>query len=298
MGAMKRLSTPLFLSVLLSLAMAAPAQATLLAFDHFVTGSGGYSTGSLYNKNPAGGSAGFIGAWSNANSSSTTHVQVEAGGLTHSLAMNPEADGNLFIRPQSNNDGRRLTRAFDATTLSAIAQTSTLYYSGLFATAENPASNAGPVWFGIGTNTNSNANPANGVYFTHSGANGFSLWNNGSVESLSFTPLVNTTYLLVVGIDFVANSVSYSVFADGATLSTPAVSGSFATTITPANLTHLLAGHQSNNSGYSSELATPRLDEFLLGTTLDAVAVPEPSTYTAIMATVIGLVMLRRRRRG
>ncbi|MCC5839880.1 MAG: PEP-CTERM sorting domain-containing protein [Opitutales bacterium] len=296
---MKKHLTSLSLLASVSLSLAVPAGATLLAFDQFITGPSGYTTGNIYNQTPSTGSLGFTGAWGNTNNANTTHIQAEATGLTHSLAVNPNADGNLFIRPQSNNDGRRVTRAFNAATLTAIEDTSTLFYSGLFRTAENPAINAGPVWFGIGTNTNANQNPANGVYFTHNGASGFSIWNNGSVESLSLTPAVNTTYLFVVGIDFAANSVSYSVYADGDTLGSPAATGSFTTTITTANLTHLLAGHQSNNSGYSGESATPRFDEFMLGTTMDAVVIPEPRTYAAIFGLLaLGVILMRRRQRS
>lgn len=285
-------------STLFFLFVSVSAHATLIAVDQFETvGTGSYNTGNISGQNPTI-PTGFTGAWG-AGNNATSHMEVESGGLTHALLPQSASGGNVFVRPQSNNDGRNRHRAFDSTAASTIGSSTELYFSALVQVGENPTTNFGPNWFGIGaTPSASNATPSSGIYISYSGGtDGLRIWENGIYNNTTLVPTVDETYMVVVGIDFNDSQVTWDIFDQNDEISSPSFSGNFASTITQAQIVSLFVGHLSNNSGFSSNSDTPKFDEFRLGTTLgDVIAIPEPGTL-ALVGIALGSLLLFRRRR-
>lgn len=302
---------PKFLtSALIALFATATAQASLIATDSFFVGTGGYNSGSLYGINPTVSNSGFSGAWSNENNQTTANLQASAESLSHNLVSGSTADGSIFA--VANNTGRTVTRAFDgtvnATINDLITNNGTLYFSGLVG-GENwshQASGGSTVQLGLGADRTHSQLHTNGGVFARVGDNGAFMLSvttsGGTTKETSVASLAaGQTYLFTTSIDF-NHSVGFhritmNLYDSDATDPLNPTVTNFddvaAADFGAAQLGYLVFNH--NNTGNSTTDTTPRFDEFRMGTSLDAVLIPEPGTLALVGIALGSLLFFRRR---
>lgn len=297
----------------LGLAMAANANATMIASDSFTSGdpdSGYYGTGTLMNKNPMVGVSGFDGWWSTAYNH-TGDLASKNMSLSHPLIPGAQADGLIYTT--TGPTARQVFRKIDWEQ-SGVSPTDESAYWFSFAMSTSDGQRVGALGL-RGTNPwitdiagvmDSNPGPDSGMTVDNPGLIGISVgfdnssvavWVDGIKTAIPDSQVIaGETYFVLASIEndlSGLDQITVSIYSQNQTLAD--LDNPFATVSFEAELTGKLRNLSAQKLAANAETEM-YFDEFRFGTTMYDVVVPEPAALT--MLGVGGLLALGRRRRN
>lgn len=297
----------------LGLAMAANANATIIASDSFTSGdpdSGYYGTGTLMNKNPTVGVSGFDGPWST-SWNQTGDLQSKNVSLSHAMIPGSTADGAIYTT--TGPTARQIFRKIDWEE-SGVSPTDESAYWFSFAMSTSDGQRVGALGLrgtnpwpsGSGGVMDSNPGPNSGMTVDNPDLIGISVgfdnssiavWVDGIKTAIPDSQATaGETYFVLASI---ANDpsgldqVTVNVYGHNQTLAD--LDDPFATVSFEAELTGKLRNLSAQKLAAAGTETEMYFDEFRFGTTMYDVVVPEPAALT--MLGVGGLLVLGRRRR-
>jgi hypothetical protein len=288
------------------------AQAGLLAADSF---DYGLTNGAMLFGQAPTNSTGFTGTW--AWSSGTGDAQWRTGSLSYTdrksasiigtgghLHLSGLAMGNVFMRLDYSQATIDAINANGGAFFSFLSQrTGPTTVDDAFLKPDG-TNTLYPRNFGMRLMTTSNSASATigqGSYGGGGTRNHLDEWAVANFDTVAYAPTGADFYSdvsFVVGkVDFVTNTISLWINPD---LDDVMVNDGFVSATDTGNgVSQWLAlGLEAGSDGTPRRGAEFVFDEFRMGTTWEAVGVPEPSTYALILGLLAGAFMLIRRRKA